>query len=80
MVTVISLQVRLECEVNESIRTNRKKALFKYIPRNKMNPLDIVGRIEDNEEYFLITNTKEIYNTTNETKVFAIMRNNEFKV
>lgn len=56
-----------------------EKALFKYIPRNKMNPLDIVGCIEDNEEYFLITNTKEIYNTTNETKVFAIMRNNEFQ-
>jgi hypothetical protein len=56
-----------------------EKSLLKYIPKDKMNPCDIVGVIEDNEEYFLITNTKEIYNTTNETKVFAIMRNNEFQ-
>lgn len=56
-----------------------EKALLKYIPKDKHNPIDIVDRMKDNEEYFLITNIKEIFNTTSNVKIFAIMRNNKFQ-
>lgn len=56
-----------------------EKAILKYIPKDKMTPYDVVGRIQNNEEYFLIMNIKEIFNTTNNIKVFAIMRDNEFQ-
>lgn len=54
-----------------------KKAILKYIPKQELDDYDVSG-INKDTEYFLILNTKEIFKTANETKIFAIMRDNEF--
>jgi hypothetical protein len=55
-----------------------KGASLKWMTKDD-NLEDIFGLIGKDEEYFLITNTKEIFNTKNDTRVFAVMRNNEFQ-
>lgn len=55
-----------------------EKAILKYIPKSQLDDYDVSG-IEKDTEYFLIINTKDIFKTTNNTKVYAVMRNNQFQ-
>jgi hypothetical protein len=62
-------------KVSELIR----KASLKWMAKDNDNLENIFGSVGKDEEYFLITNTKEIFNTNNDIKIFAVMRNNEFQ-
>lgn len=56
----------------------KDKALLKYISKDKIDPYDILS-IQTDTEYFLIINIKEIFNTASNTKIFTVMRDNEFQ-
>lgn len=55
-----------------------QKSILKYISKEQIDDFDVCG-IRDEYQYFLILNTKEIFNTTNETKVYMIMEDNEIQ-
>ena len=55
-----------------------QKATLKYIPVENLDAFE-VGSIVDGAEYFLILNTKEIFNTINDTNIYAVMRDNMFQ-
>ncbi|MGU8836314.1 hypothetical protein ACSW8S_17410 (plasmid) [Clostridium perfringens] len=55
-----------------------KKAVLKYIPKQELEDYDVSG-IEEDTEYFLILNIQEIFETSNTTKIFAVMKDNKFQ-